>query len=113
MSVKAADPSQSSSDVTLLKIKLSKLETELKSKILEIAEKYGMLESMESENCVLKEELEKQKAEIEAFKVEARMQRNRCVELRRKLEVVETENKLIKERLQHEAKVRAGIHLTK
>ena len=65
MSVKAADPSQSSSDVTLLKIKLSKLETELKSKILEMAEKDGMLESMESENCVLKEELEKIKESIQ------------------------------------------------
>ena len=61
----------------------------------------------------LREELRKQKLETEYFKKEVNKQRNRCIELRDKLEKVTADRKIIKERLEREAKVRAGIHITK
>ena len=61
----------------------------------------------------LREELRKQKLETEYFKKEVNKERNRCIELIDELEKVTADRKIIKERLEREAKVRAGIHITK
>ena len=61
----------------------------------------------------LREDLRKQKIETEFFKIEAKKQRNRCMELRDKLEEVTADRNIIKERLEREARIRAGIHITK
>lgn len=48
-------------DVALLNIRLGKLEEDLKRKTLECVEKEGIIEALENENCILKEDLEKAK----------------------------------------------------
>ena len=61
----------------------------------------------------LKMELEKQKKETDVYKRDARIQRARNVALQEDFERFSKEKEILRERLNEEAKIRAGIRTTK